>query len=77
MSRKNEGTEEWSKISNKAVYDSWGGQRNFMASYGLKEYEAADYDVSNQIRDGIKQGMWDSMSATERDGVRAQGCLRQ
>ena len=72
MSRNTEENEEWRKISNYSVYKSWGGQRNFMHSYGLKEYEPDDDDTKHQIVDGIKEGMWTSMSERERDDVRAR-----
>jgi hypothetical protein len=65
---KNDG---WRNISNNQIVKPWGGMINFMHSYGLKEYNAEDFDEAHAIIDSMKQNQWDSMSASEKDTARA------
>jgi len=63
--------EGWRNISDRQIVKSWGGMRNFMHSYGLKEYNPEDFDEAHAIMDAMKQGQWDQMSTGEKEQARA------
>lgn len=45
-----------SRLTQKEIEQSWGSVRNFVQSYGLKEYDPDDLEVALQISRGLKEG---------------------
>ena len=71
MPNDNSNKEEWRAIPTRSVVNNWGNMPNFMASHGLKEYNAEDYDTARDIIDTMKQQQWSEMSNSERADARA------
>ncbi|KAG0050866.1 hypothetical protein BGZ83_004340 [Gryganskiella cystojenkinii] len=50
----NNGSQGWQSIPNSQIHQSWGGQQNFMNSYGLKPTPEG-YAEARAITDAFKQ----------------------
>ena len=72
MSQQYSDEDGWKMISTQSIMKSWGNMLTFMLSYGLKPYNAEDYDEANAIIDAMKEGDWGEMSAAEKAEVRAR-----